>query len=410
MSGSLGDALGRARTRLNRRLYRAFFAVYRAAFPADAPPGPIAPEQVRRLLIARVDRVGDLVVLSPALSYLRDALPAAEIDLLASPGNASLLESDTRLTNLYVHEPTLGGWLRSVRRLRARRYDVVFTVRLRDHAYEGLFASLVAGRRGLRYTGRRPPQYAGLFTHQVHVPRSRGHIVARMLYLARALLGDLPAPPAADDLAAHPPTLPASPGAEARARAFVAERLGGAPYVAFNAWGSDPRRSFGVPYAAEVAAALARHRPGLAVVITAPPAKAGEAAEIVARADAALVALGMPAGAVVAAPTSRDLRDLVALVRHSAAVLTPDTANVHLASALGRPLVAVYTSLAVTPEIWGAWGREAHVVFLPERRPLADVPVADVLAAVDAALADASSNVAPAPPPTPPRASVPLPR
>ena len=385
------------RTRITRRFYRHLFGVYRLVFPTSARAGPVAPAHVRRLLIARVDRVGDLVVLSPALSYLRDVLPDAEIDLLASPGNASLLQGDARLTTLYVHEPTLRGWLRSVRRLRARRYDAVFTVRLRDHAYEGLFAALVAGRRGVRFTGRRPPQYAGFFTHQVHVPRSRGHIVARLLYLARALLGDLPAPPIATDLATHPPSLPASPEAEARARDFAAAAVGVRPYIALNAWGSDPRRSFGVPYAAAVAAAAARHRPGLAVIITAPPGREDEAAEIAARATAELAgasagqqaspSVASPsAGPVVAAPTSRDLRDLVAFIRHAAVVVTPDTANVHIACALGRPLVAVYTSLAVTPEVWGAWGTRAHVVFLPERRPMADVPVAEVLAALDVAL------------------------
>ncbi len=412
---------GPFRTRLTRRFYRRLFAAYRFVLPTDVAPGPVSPERVRRVLIARVDRVGDLVVLSPALSYLRDVLPHAEIDLLAGPRNASLLEGDPRLAHVYVHQPTALGWLRSVRRLRARRYDVVFTMRLRDHMYEGIFASLVAGRHGARLTGYRPPQYAGFFTHRVRIPLSRRHMVARLLYIARTLVGQLPAPSVDADLAAHPPTLPASPAAEARARAFAAEQLGGAPYVALNAWGSDPRRGLGVPYAADVAAAVARHRPELAVVLTAPPNKADEAADIVARAHAALRAAGAPAGAVVAAPTSRDLRDLVALMRHSAAVITPDTANAHIACALNRPLVAVYTALAVHPELWGAWGPSAHVVFLREKRPVAAVPVPDVLAALDAALAGAPAapaeawlpNAVPpnaAPPPTPPRACAPLPR
>lgn len=376
-------AAERLRTRATRRFYRWLFGAYRVLLPTDAPPGPVDPARVRRLLVARTERVGDLVVLLPTLSYLRAALPNAELDVVASAANASLLAGDPRVGRVFVHEPTRRGWLRTVRALRARRYDVVLTTRLLDHFEEGLFAALVAGRRGVRLTARRPPQVAGLFTHQVRISPGRRHVVARLLHVARALAGDADAPASLEeDLRRFPPALRADPAAAARVRAALGDTLGatlggvlgGRPYVALNAWGRDPRRSFEPAYAAEVAAAIIARRPALAVVLTPPPGREHEAYAI---ARDARARTGVD-GVVVVAPPSPDLADLVALLRAAAVVVTPDTANVHLASALDTPLVAVYTPLAVAERDWGAWGARRRVVRLTERRPLRDVPVAAV--------------------------------
>src|SRR5512142_2702600 len=45
-------------------------------------------EQVRRVLLVRLDNVGDVIMLGPAVRALRHALPAAHLALLASPAGA----------------------------------------------------------------------------------------------------------------------------------------------------------------------------------------------------------------------------------------------------------------------------------------------------------------------------------
>jgi ADP-heptose:LPS heptosyltransferase len=249
----------------------------------------------------------------------------------------------------------------------------------------------------------------GLFTHQVRLPPSQRQVRARLLYLAQAVVGDGPAPRTAD-LARYPASLPADGSAEARVAALAAERWGARPYVAFNAWGSDVKRCFGPARAAEVAAALAARHPELTVVLTPPPAAVAEAEEIVRRAEAALAAVPTPDGAgpgaprrLALAPPSRDLRDLVALLRGAAVVLTPDTANMHIASAVGAPLVAVYTAYTAAP-VWGAWGAQPRrVVHLPGDRPLADVPaewITDAFAALWDEVRRGAAGLAGAPAPT----------
>ena len=368
-------ALRRFRSRLNRRFYRLLFGLYRGLFPTTARPGRIPAGTVRRLLVARTDRVGDIVVFTPALSYLREALPHAEIDVVAS-GGASLLAGDSRVDHVHRYEPGVRGWIRAVRALRARRYDVVLTVRLRDHLYEGIFAALIAPRHAARVSARRPPQYVGLFTNLVRVPHSQRHILARLLYVARAAVGD-DAGPLGGALGRYSPTLVTDPAAEARADALVTSLCGGRPFVAFNAWGSDARRCFGDALATEIVVQIAERHPDLLLVLTPPPQAAAEA-------DAIAGAAGARAGAqrVTVAPPTANLHDLVSLLRRAAVVVTPDTANMHIAAAVGAPLLAVYTSVTEV-DVWGAWGSPRHVLHVRDERPLRDVAAADVVRAFD---------------------------
>src|SRR5439155_26883155 len=48
-------------------------------------PGPLDPTRVRRILVVRLDLLGDLVLSMPAVQALRAAYPEARIDLLTSP-------------------------------------------------------------------------------------------------------------------------------------------------------------------------------------------------------------------------------------------------------------------------------------------------------------------------------------
>jgi ADP-heptose:LPS heptosyltransferase len=241
-------ALARLKRRADRAFYRLLFGLYRVLFPNGAPRGRLRPGEVRRVLILRQDAVGDMIVTTPALAYLRAALPRAEIDVVASRRNASLLDGDPRADRVYVNDFTWRGWARLLPALRRRRYDVVFALGLHRHLREGLVSGIVAPRGAVRASWWRPTQYAGLFTHVVRAPVNQ-HITARLLFLVESVVGDAP-PARRVDLARFPMALAADAAAEARVDAFLAP-LAGAPYVALNAWATDARRSLVPPAVAE---------------------------------------------------------------------------------------------------------------------------------------------------------------
>jgi ADP-heptose:LPS heptosyltransferase len=244
-------------------------------------------------------------------------------------------------------------------------------------------------------TPRRPSRYAGLFTHRGRAPGfERRYMADRLLYAVRAALGA----PSGDP--PIPPRLPVRPEAARRVAARVADAFGGPahqlPLVAFNAWASDPLRTLAPAQAAEVAAGLVARHPELAVVLTPPPGQVDAAAAIVADARARLA--GAPgAGARVASlAPSDDLADLVAVLARAAVVVTPDTANVHVAAAVGRPTVALYTPLGGTQMVhWTPRGPHHRAVRVDGRRPLSALPPAAVLDAFDALWAAVRESVAP---------------
>src|SRR6185503_459388 len=97
----------------------------------------------------RVDRVGDLVCLLPALASLRAAFPSARIDVLCSPANAPLLENDPNVDHVRVFDypPRRQVWRLAaamVREFRRRRYDMVLAFYSRTHTH---LATALSGAR-----------------------------------------------------------------------------------------------------------------------------------------------------------------------------------------------------------------------------------------------------------------------
>jgi heptosyltransferase-3 len=362
------------RRRWSRALYAALVRVYRALFPSTAPPGRLAPRSIRRLLVVRHDAIGDMAVTLPALAYLRETLPDAQIDVVASPTNAPLVGIDPRVDRVFVNDRTLGGWWRTLRAVRARRYDVIVSALHNPHFREGLFAALAGTQATARVTAQRPKRYLGFFTHVVRVPHSQRRMARRLLSLVQHAIGD--GAPGTVDPARYPPALAPSAEASDRVEAFLTAHVRG-PFVALNAWGRDPARALGVALASEVAAGLARLQPPITVVLTPPPNTIDEARRI---AEEAISRSGDETRIVVA--PANTLLDLVELLRRAEFVVTPDTANVHLASAVGTPVVSLHTPLTADVSVWGPWNVPSRTVVLSERRPLREVSAEAVLGAV----------------------------
>lgn len=96
-------------------------------------------EKVERILIVKLDRIGDMVLTTPVLDALRRAFPRARIDIVGHPAPLTLLEGDERLnertpykTWMYHSLPLRPGGPRTwalVWRLLRRRYPLVVYLR-----------------------------------------------------------------------------------------------------------------------------------------------------------------------------------------------------------------------------------------------------------------------------------------
>lgn len=354
--------------------------------PGDPPP--------TRVLIVRLSALGDCVHVLPALDALRRGLGReAHLAWLVEEKAASLLDGHPQLDRVHVlprrallalvrlRRPVLslgelGGFFRDLRRER-------FEVALDFHSnLRSSIAVLASGARR-RYGFGRGHCYERtyLFRNRNVIPRSaRLHKVEKNFEIVRALGID---PAGARARVAVPEA------ARERAARFAGGAFGtaAARVVAFHPGASG--HVAGKMWPVEAYAALARElgREGMRVLVTWGPGERRLAERIA----AAAVAAGAPEGAVVLAPETASLQELSALYERCAAVVGSDTGPVHLAAALGAPVVGLYAPK--DPAIYGPWssrtGRLCEVVYRPR---IGEITPADVRAALARAWSEVPSK------------------
>lgn len=297
-------------------------------------PGRQPAQPPRRVLVLRLERIGDLVMTLGALSRLRAMLPEAEIDLVVGSWNeglARLASSVTRVEPLDVpwlaREAAGAQGLELARRAwkwRGRHYDLAVNFEGDIRSNLLLAVSGAPARAGFFSGGGGPLLTLAL----PHDPRKHTADNANALLDGLAGTLGLPSPPAGEEL--PPLAIPADALATAdEALAPVRGRL----LVGLHASGGREIKQWHPFRFGEAVGRIACER-NAAVVLT---GSTGEQA-LVESARAAL-----PAGVPVVDLVGRmDLVTLAAVLRRLTLFVTGDTGPMHLAAAVGTPIVAIF--------------------------------------------------------------------
>ena len=304
---------------------------------------------MNRILIVRLSALGDIIHALPVLFALKRALPATAVDWLVEESYASILalvpELDRRIiVRARAHgasEPAVSfggglGYLRAMSYLRAQRYDAALDL-------QGLIKSAVWARMsgaqrviGFDRNHLREPQAASFYSETV-VPPSAGHVIDKNLAVLSAL--NVPATPIMPRL---------QPAGSSDVVAAIVAAGGPRKFIVLNpgaAWSNKrwPADRFGA-----VAAGLFR-RTRLRSMITWGPSERALAESVVAASG----------GAASLAPAT-SVADLAVLMRDAAVVVSGDTGPLHIAAAMGTPLVGLYGP--TWPERNGPWDPKDHVL------------------------------------------------
>ena len=295
-----------------------------------------------RVLIVRIGAMGDVLHALPAVAALRRAAPGCEIGWAVDSRWAPLLGSPAvdRLhlvpTRAWKHEPLSLATARSIldlrRELRAMEYTI--TVDLQGTLRSAVVGSLAGAPLFLGSAEPRERPARLLYRQLMHTPSL--HVVEQ----AADLLAGLTEQP----LSLTDAPLPRDAAAERWAEEHLAGVSGPIVFLAPTAgWGAKmwPAERFG-------AVARAVRDRGCTVLVNAT----GEH-DAVAR--AVVVSSGDTARAV---PTT--LAQMIALLRRADLVIAGDTGPLHVAAALGRPVVALFGP--TDPARTGPWGTHARVL------------------------------------------------
>jgi heptosyltransferase-3 len=307
--------------------------------------GTIPPQ---RILCIKLKHIGDVLLMTPAVRALRRAWPGSTIAALVPRGTEGVLAGNSDLDAILVFDRGAGiaGSWRAVRAVRRYAPDLVLEMGQGDR--EAVLGWLSGARQRVGYAPRWSGRWRRVLLSRAVPWNGRLHVVEANLDIVRAC--GIPAE-------ASRPVLVV----QSEARSRVAARLTSAglgldqPLAVvhpvsrwlFKAW---PEAS-----CVEVIGRLVRSA-GVAVVVTSGPgaAEVEAANRILAQAVAP-----RPPAQIVDLIGQTTLEELAALLGRAALFIGVDSAPMHMAAALGVPVVALFGPSG--EHNWGPWG-EGHVV------------------------------------------------
>jgi heptosyltransferase III len=292
--------------------------------------------------------LGDLVLETPAIAAIHAWRPDLQVSVLVEPRFAAVFEGNPAVSNIVFG----GGFFETARRLRMRRFPIVF------NQHGGPRSALLALASGSpRRVCWRGFQFS--FAYNVLVPDAREFYGKAVVHTVEHRISQF-----------YWTGLPRGPIPKAQVfpQQDAAERVGeslarsgiepGAPYAVLQ----PGARRAGMRWPVEKFAAIARWlraNCGLACVANLSPADE----EI-----ASAVRSAMRDCAVI--PDALSIRDLIALIAGARLFVGNDSGPAHLAAASGRPSVVLYGP--TNPAQWHPWQtdyRALHTdaVFGPRR-------------------------------------------
>jgi ADP-heptose:LPS heptosyltransferase len=277
--------------------------------------------EVRRILVARFGAIGDILLTTPALRALASRFPGAEITYIVSIGLGELLRGHPAVTEIIEFDKRTdarpGPLLALGRRLRARHFDLY--VNFQRGVKTVLFGLAAGAPRTLMYRRNGAIQPAtGL----------RQHAVENFLATLAPLGID------ATSTGRH---LDFHVDDDARRQVHTLLRAQGVrdgePLVLINPGATAPSRQWPVSHLVELLDELQARRPDIRVALIGGPADLPLTRDVLRRVKSGHSVLDLVAAC--------GLKQTGALFEVAATVLTMDTGPMHIAAAVGTPIIAL---------------------------------------------------------------------
>lgn len=308
-----------------------------------------------RILVIRVDeRVGNVLLTTPLLRAVREAFPAARVDVLVAASKRALVEGLAHVISFERRALFMRpcAFMRILLRLRRERYDVAIDAS-HWHQFSVSSAMLLAWSGApIRIAHDRGD--ARLFATHLVPPSVSGdlHEIAAKMRLLEPL-----------GVVRADPRMSTSLGGQGEARERMVRWLEGSGVGERTLVGVAPgarKRDHRLPVSIFGDIASWARALGACPIVLWGPGEERLAAEVA----------GL-SGALIAPRTN--LEELAALIRSCAAVITNDTGPMHLAVACGAPTVALFAHADHR-----RWGHDhaPHVVVLARDRPREEIVLA----------------------------------
>lgn len=340
------------------------------------------PNPKAKFLIVRRDNIGDLICTTPMIASLRTHFPQARIDILVNSYCLPVLDNNPDIDHAYSYtklhhrksdETALGviyRRLKEILKLRSTRYDYVILAKNGCLPRQNRWARLVKARHAVGYYNSRVKGSSAIDLRLSEQSAKGLHIVAALNRLLTVF--GIESPPS--KLRLFPL---ASEAEEARKRLYSLQKESG-PIIGVHISARKVKQRWPVSHFIEFIAAAHQRYHASIVLFWSPgdennplhPGDDDKAAEIMA---------ALPGVPVLAYPT-RNLSDLIAGLTVCDRVVCSDGGAMHVAAALGKPIVCFFGNSDAN--VWHPWG-VPYELLQPPSRNVQDITVDDVLEAFE---------------------------
>ena len=294
----------------------------------------------RRILIVKPSSLGDIIHSLPVLWELRRLYPGAHIGWVVKEAWRDIIADNPLLDEVIVLKKGVGGFLSAVKNIRKAGYDTV--IDLQGLFRSGLMTLLSGASEKTGFSNAR--ELAHLFyNHKVAVPPGTVHAVERYLEILKPIQNDRP----------HFPLYTDIDDAEWVKDFLRTNNLSHArPLIAVNPSARWEKKRWPITsYAALINQLIRELKAGIIIL--------GSKEDIPLAEKISFLASGRPV--VSAGKTS--LKTLSALLERVDLLVTNDSGPMHIAAALGTPVVALFGP--TNPGLTGPYG-DGHIVIRKE--------------------------------------------
>jgi len=303
-------------------------------------------EKPKSILYVRTDRIGDLLLNTPAIHALKAAFPHCHIAVLAKKESAEALQGNNDVNEVIIYDEGASGGIacawRLFRLINPKKFDTAIISNPKREFHAAMFLCGIERRIGYAR------KWGFLLTHRLKDEKykAESHEVEYNL----ALVGLIGAPPASAKI-----IFPIEPKDEQEMQKVIAQAglKGGAKIAALHPGSSNPLKRWGDKNFAALAEKIAAQA-GLTVALVGGEEEKPSAKAILNESSVPIVDL-----------TGRfSLKSFGAFLKRCEFLVSSDSAPVHIAAAVGAPVIAIFAKgvSGCEPKRWGPYSGKSIII------------------------------------------------
>jgi heptosyltransferase-2 len=307
-------------------------------------------QPLTRILLIRTDRIGDVVLTTPAASVLHDYLPGAFIAFMVKPYTKPLLQQHRCINEILLYQPEgrhrgFRGHLKLAKELRAQNFDAAILFYPRPALAAALWMANIPMRIGMGYRW-----YSFLLTHRIYEHRKHGrkHELEHNLTLLKPLVPELSSSVRFD--------FHVSPRVDSWRKTALEELNISQNYIIVHPGNGGSAPNLSVEQYRLVIRRLLEHT-GMPVLVTGLPGETPLVQTIINDLDSSRI---------INAAGRFEMKQLMAVISGASLFLSSSTGPLHIANAFGIPLVGFYCPAdPCSPRRWGPYHQQEWVLVPP---------------------------------------------